>query len=193
MGTNLQRLDQIAKPDDFDDQKTAAEISTAEVSSTDYAEFQEFVLSQIKRIIHGDHAGNWHDDAGAIPKGSYREVDCLAGDDVGNCVYIRGDKNQEKWKVETADPTVDAKMPAIGVLISKSSSTVGVIQLFGACDLFTDMTPGQVILVGQNGTLLDEVPSITAGQYFWAQQIGVAVASDILLLSGNPMMTRYSG
>ena len=200
MSTNLQRLDQIARPDDFDDQKTAAEIASSETSSEDFAQFQEYVLSQIKRIIHGDQTGKWYDDPTEATKNSFREVDCVAGDEVGNCVYIRGDKTGEKWRVETADPKNDAKMPAIGVidlarniLEAQISDTDCIIQLFGACDLFTDMVPGQAILVGQNGELLDEVPTLSVGEYFWAQQIGVAVASDILLLSGNAVMIRYSG
>lgn len=128
-----------------------------------------------------------------VASGGYREVNCLAGDVVGNCVYISGDKVGERWQVATADPTDAAKMPAVGVLVSKQTSTTGMIQLFGPCDLFTDMTPGQAVLVGQNGDLLDEVPSIPAGDFFWAQQIGVAAASDILLLSGSQRMMRYSG
>jgi hypothetical protein len=66
MGTNLQRLDQIAKPDDLDDQKTASEIAAGEITSTDYAQFLEFILSQFKRIMKGDRAGNWKDDPNAI-------------------------------------------------------------------------------------------------------------------------------
>lgn len=125
--------------------------------------------------------------------GGYRTVNCLAGDDVGNCVYIRGDKTGDRWSVETADPTDDDKMPAVGVLISKLDSTTGVIQLFGVCDLFTDMPPGRPILVGKDGELVEEVPAIPGGELFWAQQIGVAVASDVLLLSGSQRMMRYSG
>lgn len=128
-----------------------------------------------------------------VASGGYREVDCLSSDAVGNCVYVSGDKVGDRWQVATADPTDDAKMPAIGVLVSKQTSTTGMIQLFGPCDLFTDMTPGQMVLVGQNGDLLDEVPSIPAGNTFWAQQIGVAAASDVLLLSGSQRMLRYSG
>lgn len=129
----------------------------------------------------------------AVANGGYREVDCLAGDDVGNCVYIRGDRTGDRWSVATADPTDDNKMPAVGVLVTKHTSTTGMIQLFGVCDLFTDMVPGQAILVGQNGQLLEEVPTVSAGNIFWAQQIGVAAASDVLLLSGSQRMMRYSG
>jgi len=66
MGTSLQRLDSLAKPDSFDDQKTAAQVAASEGASADYAQFQEALLSQLKRIIHGDQAGNWYDDPASI-------------------------------------------------------------------------------------------------------------------------------
>ncbi|UCG53371.1 MAG: hypothetical protein JSW58_07410, partial [Candidatus Latescibacterota bacterium] len=56
------RLGETRKSDDFDDQKSAAGIAGSEGSSADLAEFQNFLLSQVKRIIHGDASGNWHDD-----------------------------------------------------------------------------------------------------------------------------------
>ena len=66
MGTSRQRLDAIAKPDSFDDQKTAADIANSEAASEDLGQFKEAMLSQIKRIIHGDDAGNWHDDIATV-------------------------------------------------------------------------------------------------------------------------------
>jgi len=193
MGTNLQRLDQIARPDDFDDQKTAAEIAASESTSADYAQFQEYVLSQIKRILYGDQTGKWYDDPGKMLSNSYKEVACLSGDTIGNCMRIRDVRVNGKWRVETADPSDRAKMPAVGVLISKSTPTVGIVQLFGVVDLFTEMVPGQPLLVGFNGELLDEIPTLAPGEYFWAQQIGVAVSNDLLMMPGVSSMTRYTG
>ena len=69
MTVSLVRLDQLYKPDTFDDQKNAAAIAGGEASSVDYADFQEFVLSQIKRIIWGNAAGNWHDDIATVHGG----------------------------------------------------------------------------------------------------------------------------
>jgi len=122
-----------------------------------------------------------------------KEVACLASDDIGSPVAIRDVRVNGKWRVHTADPYDDAKIPAIGILISKSTPTVGIVLLFGPCDLFTGMVPGRPLLVGQNGNLLEEVPALSAGQYFWGQQIGIAVSDDLLMLPGNPTMIRYSG
>lgn len=71
MGRSLQRLNQIAKPNDFNDQKSAAEIISSESTSNDYAEFQEFILSQIKRILYGNFPGNWNDDSAQLIIHSY--------------------------------------------------------------------------------------------------------------------------
>lgn len=56
------RLEAVKKAYTFDDQRTAAEIATSEATSTTQEEFQEYVLSQIKRIIHGDLLGRWFSD-----------------------------------------------------------------------------------------------------------------------------------
>jgi hypothetical protein len=61
MGVSLARLDSLYKPDTFDDTLSAASITGLEGSAVDFADFQEGYLSQIKRILHGDDAGNWHD------------------------------------------------------------------------------------------------------------------------------------
>ena len=64
--TSLQRLDQIAKPDNFNDQLSASQVAGIEVSATDMADFLKGMLSQFKRIIHGEHPGNWHDDPASV-------------------------------------------------------------------------------------------------------------------------------
>lgn len=61
MTVSLQRIDQIRKPDNFDDTLSAATISTIESTSVDHADFWTGVLSQLKRFLHGNDSGNWHD------------------------------------------------------------------------------------------------------------------------------------
>lgn len=64
------RYDRVRVADTTDDQKTAGQIVTgATGGSVTQEEYQEFVLSQMKRMIFGDLAGNWYDDflAGNIP------------------------------------------------------------------------------------------------------------------------------
>ena len=58
----LIRQDQLHIPDDPDDQLPGSEVSTIEADAADQEEFWNGLLSQLKRIIHGDEAGNWHDN-----------------------------------------------------------------------------------------------------------------------------------
>lgn len=56
------RYQAVKAADAYNDQKTAAQIAAAHATATTQEELQEFVLSQIKRLIHGDLAGRWFDD-----------------------------------------------------------------------------------------------------------------------------------
>lgn len=87
-------------------------------------------------------------------------------------------------------------MPAYGVLISKSTPTVGIVQLFGPCTIYSGLTPGVPYLVAEVGSgnqLVEDVPSVGGNGYTWGQHIGIAVASDLLLLHGNLSMIEYIG
>lgn len=59
---DLVRNGEIRVPDHQDDQKTASQILAASTTSITQEDFQEYVLSQIKRIIYGDHTGTWKGD-----------------------------------------------------------------------------------------------------------------------------------
>lgn len=120
-----------------------------------------------------------------------QDVACLSTDSVGDPMCVRGDRVNGKWRVERADPTQDAKMPAIGILISKSTPTVGVIQLFGpVMDVFTGLDLNvRAYMVGASG-ISPTVPSPGGGGYAWVQHIGKPVASDVLLLLGDLSMLK---
>ena len=62
---DIVRYREVRRADQLDDQKTALQILAAHLASGTQEELQEFVLSQVKRIIHGDAAGNWYDDFNA--------------------------------------------------------------------------------------------------------------------------------
>ncbi len=122
----------------------------------------------------------------------YVDVACLTTDVVGSPVSIREAPINGKWRVQTADPTDFTKMPSLGVLISKSTPTVGVAKILGVCDVFTGLTPGVNYMVGTSGGLLEEVPISSPTGVFWGQHLGVAVSESILMLGGNVNMIGYS-
>ena len=62
MTVSLQRLDQLHKPDTYDDTRNAASIAGAEGADVDFADHNNAMLSQLKRIMHASTAGNWFDD-----------------------------------------------------------------------------------------------------------------------------------
>jgi hypothetical protein len=101
MTVSLQRLDQLHKPDTFVDTKTAVQIAAAETASVDMADYHEYIISQIKRIIHGDQAGNWHDDPGSVHGG---DASLYALFNQTSC----GEKNALKWSLNLTDITVPA-------------------------------------------------------------------------------------
>ncbi len=119
------------------------------------------------------------------------DVACLSSDAVGSAMAIRGEIVNGRWRVQTASPSDFERMPAMGILVEKTTPTVGVMQVLGSCDVFSELTPRQSYLVGENGTLLTEVPVVAPGEIFWAQHIGVSVADNILSLTGNTNMLGY--
>jgi hypothetical protein len=73
------RYEVIRRADLYDDQKPATQILTAEGLSLTQEEYQEYILSQIKRIIHRDNPGIWKDDFGAAGVLSLEELTAAVG------------------------------------------------------------------------------------------------------------------
>lgn len=118
------------------------------------------------------------------------EVGCLASDSVGNFVHIRAGIATGRWSVEQADPGDEAKMPAVGVLISKDTATTGVVQVWGPLQgLFTGLTPGQVYCLDYDGIKIGPPPT-GGGGYAMRQFVGVALNPDVLFLDLNLSMTK---
>lgn len=199
------RLVESRESDSFDDQKTAAQIASAESLSENHQEFLEYLLSQIKRLQHGDEAGNWWDDP--VTKYSedvsmqslldqilnsqsmFQEVECTAGDVVEDFVHVRADKVGNKWRVEKADPGDETKMPSVGVLVSKVG-TDGIIQTTGPCTLFTGLDYTKPAYHLTAAGIQSALPSVGGSGYVMVQQIGKPVASDILWLSNDTRMIK---
>lgn len=105
-------------------------------------------------------------------------ANCLATDDIGDCVYIRADRSGKYYQVGVCDPSDPDKMPAVGIISSKSSATECIVQPFGEVDgTYTGLTPGDSMYVGADGRPTHTPPSPGIQQY-----IGEAWASDVLFL-----------
>lgn len=117
------------------------------------------------------------------------DVACLTSDSVGDFVCIRGDRTTNKYRVQKADCLDLSRMPAIGVLVSKSTPTVGKVQIYGALpNIFSALSIGSVYYLGTNGISTTLTPPGAAG-YSVRQVLGMAIASDVLLVNPDFSLT----
>lgn len=109
MGVQLVRNGELRKPDDFTDTLNAAAVAGVEGSSVDMTDFWQGILSQIKRLIWADSAGNWHDNPGN-----------LSGNDGSLAVLAARAKLEDKlalhYRLQVADVTPPAAAYASEVL-----------------------------------------------------------------------------
>lgn len=70
MAPSLQRLDQIHNPDQYEDQLPATSVATSETTAKTLEDHNNALISQIKRILRGDAAGNWFDNPAGIGPGA---------------------------------------------------------------------------------------------------------------------------
>jgi hypothetical protein len=197
MGETLLRLRRIRIADKLDDQHTAAEILNALVSSITEEDLQEFLLSQVKRIIHGDNPGTWRDDFEADGTLSLQELsrefqlaaNCMATDAVGDLVYVRTDAAGGVPQVTKIEVTDSSKMPAIAVIIAKSSPTDCRILRYGLHSM-PGLIPGKTYFAGLDGTITPTRPASIPGSKVFVQVVGVALDSGRLILNPSFNLTR---
>jgi hypothetical protein len=121
-------------------------------------------------------------------------VNCLISDTVGKCVYPSADKVGEFYQVRTANPSDTTKMPAFGIIISKSSDTEGIVQLFGEMDgTYSGLTVGRVMFVGDNGNLNETPPIPPVGEYRFVQTMGANLGSSVVMLNPSFSMVKRIG
>jgi hypothetical protein len=118
---------------------------------------------------------------------------CLAGDSIGDLVYVTGNIVTGDYQVSKADPN-NNKMPAIAVIIYKITATKAVIQFEGSVkNVYTGLTPGKTYFVDSNSqpTLIPPSPALLGKTYI--QPIGVAVDSNVLKLNPSKQMIILRG
>jgi hypothetical protein len=145
--------------------------------TTDY-----FTLAEMCEVLLEIEQG---DDAG-IPPVSVPEVivdaNCLATDNVNDAVYERIPFTT-KYQVSRADPHDFTKMPAIGILISKSSPTDCRVQFAGELAAYAGLTTGRTLFVGNAGIPTHAEPTPAAPDFrSYIQAIAVAIAADKVLV-----------
>lgn len=113
---------------------------------------------------------------------------CIAGDLVGTAVYISGNSTLGVPQVRTADPTDPAKMPAVGIIMSKGSDTTCQVCYFGALPV-AGLTPNSRYYVGAAGAVVGSVP---VTRPLIVQVLGQALDSARLLLNPSKNLIRLN-
>lgn len=199
---DLVRFREVRLADLRNDQKTAAQISNADAASLTQEQFQEFILSQIKRIIHGDNPGLWKDDFVAQSISSLQDLsdttrfvaDCLATDIIGDFVRATGPAVLGIPQVTKADIKVAGRFPAVGMIITKDTATRCVVLVRGEVEVSPPMlTESAVYWVGADSQITDTLPLAGIGERVATQQVGYAITNARLVLSINPLVTVRTG
>ena len=120
---------------------------------------------------------------------------CLSTDVVGKCVYISGPDISGVYQVSTADPLDGAtKMPAFGIIISKSSATECQVQVSGELKgIFSSLTPGRVVFVAVGGSITQAIPTPPLSQLAYIQSMGVALTSNVVLVMPDFSIIKRQG
>jgi hypothetical protein len=104
------------------------------------------------------------------------EATCPALLTVGTVVCSTG-----PYQVDAADINIDSKMPGVGVIVSKSTSTDCRVQWGGeAQGIWSGLTIGKYYYLTAAGGISDTIPGPTTNSYIF--RVGQAIASDVLLL-----------
>lgn len=113
---------------------------------------------------------------------------CTVSEAVGDVVY-----RSSATGVLRCDPTNSLKMPGVGVIISKQSSTTCTVQPFGPVNLYSGLSVGRLYAIGLDGRPFLGVFSLLGGQTAFLQVIGTALDTSTLLISPNSQLTMIRG
>jgi hypothetical protein len=74
------------------------------------------------------------------------------------------------------------------MIVQKLTPTVCFVKFGGMVEgVYSDLTPGELLFVGDGGGLDDEMP---AGSSKYVQSVGTSLGSDVFRLEPNLLMTR---
>lgn len=119
---------------------------------------------------------------------------CAPTDSVGDIVYISGNVVGNDYQITKVDPTLGAKMPGVGVITAKITSTRAVIQFEGFVkNVYTGLLAGKTYFVGTNSKPTNVCPTPGIGGAMYVQPIGVAVDANILELRLSDDLTILRG
>ena len=112
------------------------------------------------------------------------QADCLATDLVKHVVRITADDVGGVFQVSRLLIGATPIHLAVGVIVSKASPTRCTVQVGGQlAGLYTGLTPGKTLFVGEDSMLTHSVPTHPVTGVKSVYHAALALASDVLLLS----------
>ena len=113
---------------------------------------------------------------------------CFSTDAVGDLVFIMGAKVGSRYQVTKIDVDDASKIPAVGILISKSSPTECEVQTGGVLKgVYSGLTPGKALFAGTDARPSHTYTRPTTGKR-WVQMIATALsAADIVIEIQRPV------
>lgn len=119
--------------------------------------------------------------------------DCLATDVPGAPVHITGPAVSSRPQVATADATDGSRMPAIGFIEQKITSTSCMVRTAGVLSgIVTGLSPGKPVFVGTGSVSHAPLP-IPTFPYTYTQTMGIALTSSTLLVQASMTITKRRG
>jgi hypothetical protein len=119
------------------------------------------------------------------------EANCLASDNAGDAVYVTGDRVGTRYQVTKVDISDVTKMPAIGVILEKTSSTECVVVTSGEVEgVYTGLTAGGLLFLDAAGTIAQSPPVPAPLQTLFLQSMGIALDSSVILLAVDFRIVR---
>jgi len=193
------RQKQLFPPTNPDDQLSAVQIASTE-ASTEMQQFWNGVLSQIKRMIFGDAAGDWFADPATVFGGdaSLRALFLSTGGGGGTSTIVQSDSGQftvpsgsavgelvyssGSFGAAQADNSGVGTAPAMGLIVSKPTAVTGTIAFFGRVGGFSALTPGANLFLGVGGSII-EAGNLPTAPGSVVQKIGEALDATTILLN----------
>lgn len=116
------------------------------------------------------------------------EADCLSGDALGDIVYRSSATAVEKCDISNA-----SKMPAIGIIVEKPSSTRCKVRTLGTANVYTALNIGKAFFVGSDARPSLTRPTPGIGQLAYLQGIGKSSNATTVIVSPDNYMTVIRG
>ena len=120
---------------------------------------------------------NVQESDSAYAEGRYFEANCLVGDLVNQFVRVVGNTLGVP-DVTKVDPSDASKMPAVGLIVQKPTSTTCLVQVTGQTTTFSPVIAGSFYYVGVTTFPVTVAPALPAIQ----QVVGVGLDTARLLL-----------